>query len=273
MEELGVDVQVLSLSAPNVYFPEVKDSSELARIVNDAYAQLCRDYPEKILGLAIIPLHAGDMAVKELDRAINKLGLHGVILGSNINGRPLNSPEFIPFFQEADRLRLPILIHPMNPPAAETVYQQETYLIGLVAFPFETTLAATRMVFSGLFERFKNIPLILSHMGGALPYLFERIDYGYCVLEPCRAHISQLPSHYFKQFYYETALSYHQPAMLCGYQSVGADHILLGSDYPFVPTDLGKKSVSIIEMLGLSPEEKDKIYHGNAQKILKNIAP
>lgn len=273
MGQLGVDMQVLSLPIPSIYLTEPQDAIESAMIINNCYAQLCQQYPERFKSFACIPLNAGDKALKELDRAMNELRMNGVFLSTSINGKPLNSSEFIPFFEEINRLKVPVLLHPVPPTGAEALYSQEYYLMILVGFPFETTLAATRMVISGIFERFRDIKLILSHMGGAIPYLFERIDYGYNVLDPCRIDISQLPSEYFKKFYYETALSYHLPSMICGYQSVGADHILLGSDYPFVPTDLGKKSVSIIEMLGLSPEEKDKIYQGNAQKILKNGHP
>jgi aminocarboxymuconate-semialdehyde decarboxylase len=268
MEQLGVDMQVLSLPIPSIYLTEIQDALESARMINDCFARICHQYPQRFKSLACIPLNAGEGALKELDRALNELHMNGVFLSTNINGKPLNSPEFLPFFEELNRLKVPVLLHPVPSTGAEALYSEDYYLMILVGFPFETTLAATRMVFSGIFEKLKDIRLILAHMGGALPYLFERIDYGYRELEACRAHISSPPSEYFQRFYYETALSYHKPAMICAYQSVGADHILLGSDHPFVPTELAQNSISIIESLELSKEEKEEIYYKNAQRIL-----
>jgi len=271
MKELGVDRQILSLPIPNIFLGEAKVALESARLINDCFASLCRQYPERFLGFACIPLNAGKEGLKELERAIGDLGMQGVLLSTTVNGRPLDDPEFLPFLEEFDRLGLPVLLHPVPGEGAEGLYAEDYYLVILTGFPFETTLAATRLVFKGIFERFRRMKLILSHLGGALPYLMERIDYGYRTLEACRTSIQRLPSSYFKDFYYETALSYHLPALLCCYKSVGADHLLLGTDYPFVPLSLARQSISVIERMGLSAEEKMKIYQGNARQMLRDL--
>ncbi|MFQ5902524.1 MAG: amidohydrolase family protein [Candidatus Binatia bacterium] len=270
MDRIGVDVQVLSLSAPQVYFAPVQEQLELARQVNDAFAQICQEHPGRFLAFANVPLGDVDKSLKELDRAIHELKVSGVCLGSNVAGRPLDSPEFFPFFEEASRLQVPVYIHPLAPPEAETLGLFQYNLLALVGFPFETTLAATRMAYSGLLERLPNLIIILSHLGGALPFLFERIDFGYDEYSACRDNLSQPPSTYFKRFYYETALSWGQPALQCALQPLGASQLLLGSDYPFVPPEMGARSVSAIEELGLSQSEKEAICYGNAERILKN---
>jgi len=268
MEEIGVDVQILSLSAPNVYFDDDENNLALARMTNDYLSQICCQHPDRFMSFASIPITNVDYALKELDRAINDLGMNGIILGTNVNGRYLDAKEFYPFFEEVNRMRLPIFIHPMDPPGAEAMHMHDYNLIALVGFPFDSTLTAARIVFSGMMDRFKRINFILSHMGGALPYLFERLDYGYRHMSACKENITNLPSQYFKRFYYETALSYHLPQMDCAIRSVGPDSILLGSDYPFVPPELGKKSIAIIDDLEISEEDREKIYTKNAKRIL-----
>lgn len=270
MDRIGVDVQILSLSAPQLYFAPASQQPELARLVNDAFTQICQEHPGRFLAFANMPLGNVDASLKELDRAIHELKLNGVCLGTNIGGRPLDSPEFLPFFEEASRLRVPVYLHPLAPPAAEALGLFQYQLLVLVGFPFETTLAATRMLFSGLLERLPDLILILSHLGGALPYLFERIDFGYGEYPACRTHLSQPPSAYLKRFYYETALSWGRPALQCALQPLGVSQLLLGSDYPFVPPESGARSISAIEELGLTQLEKEAIYHGNAERILKN---
>lgn len=270
MDRIGVDVQVLSLSAPQVYFAPAREQPSLTRQVNDAFAQICLEHPGRFLAFANVPLGDVDESLKELCRAIHDLKMSGVCLGSNVGGRPLDAPEFFPFFEEVTRLGAPVYIHPLAPPGADALGLFQYNLLALVGFPFETTLAATRMVFSGLFERLPNLTLILSHLGGALPYLFERIDFGYEEYPACRAHLSQPPSAYFKRFYYETALSWGRPALQCALHSLGANRLLLGSDYPFVPPEMGARSVSAVEELGLPPSERAAIYHGNAERVLLN---
>jgi aminocarboxymuconate-semialdehyde decarboxylase len=265
MDSSGIDIQVLSLSTPNVYFAPDQDSLTLAKTTNDYLSALCEEYPNRFLCLASVPLNNPHLALQELDRAIHGLGMNGLILGSNINGRPLNSEEFRPFFEEVDRLGLAVLIHPMSPAGVEQM--GEYGLAPLIGFVFDTTLAVTRMVYEGMMKAFPNINFIVAHLGGAIPYLFERIDNGYRAYPECRENLGTLPSEYLKRLYYDT-VSFHEPALMCAYHTVGAEHMVLGSDYPHVIGSMSKAVVSL-EGLELAEDEKAMILGQNALRILR----
>jgi aminocarboxymuconate-semialdehyde decarboxylase len=266
MDGAGVDVQVLSLSSPNVYFAADEHNLRLARMTNDYLSTLRDEYPDRFMCLASVPLCNVQDAIEELHRAIDELGMNGLIIGSNIKGKPLNSPEFMPFFEEVNELGLAVLVHPMSPAGVEVMY--EFGLAPLIGFVFDTTMAITRMVYSGMMERFRSIAFIVAHLGGAIPYLFERINNGYRAFPDCRENISIMPGEYLKRLYYDT-VSFHEPALMCGYQTVGADHMVLGSDYPHVIGSIDE-SVSSIEQLQLTQEEKEMIFGGNAMQILRH---
>ena len=148
MDRVGIDVEVVSLSTPNVFFADAQHQPEIARIVNDAYAELIAQHPTRFKGFASIPMDAPEAALKELQRAIDELKLNGVILLSNIGGKPLTSPEYRPFFEEANARKLCILLHPMLP--ANTDPFREYVLGPIVGFMFDTTLAVARMCFDGM---------------------------------------------------------------------------------------------------------------------------
>lgn len=265
MDEAGVDVQVLSLSIPNVYFEDPAKSLYLAQIANDSFAEVCREYPDRFMALASIPLEFPDLAVQEMHRAIDRLGMCGLIIGGNIRGKPLNSPEFLPVFEEADRMGLAIFIHPMLPAGMEAF--REYGMAASIGYLADSTTAITRLVFSGLFEKCPNLKMIIPHMGGIVPFNIERIDYSYQFRPECRANIPVLPSEYFKRFYYDSA-NYHIPSMRCGYETFGAKHMLIGSDFPFRPVK-GARYIASVRALNLSTEEEEMIFSGNALSILR----
>jgi len=157
-----------------------------------------------------------------------------------------------------------MFIHPMVPAHPEPF--AEFVLVPLVGFCMDTTVSVAKMVFSGLFEKYPDLTLILPHLGGVLPFLFERIDAGYRNYAECQPNIKKLPSEYFKKFYYDT-VSFYEPALMCTYRAVGADHMVMGSDYPHVIGDIGRSISSILE-LNISPEEKEKILGENGKRIL-----
>jgi aminocarboxymuconate-semialdehyde decarboxylase len=265
MDRIGIEIQVLTLTTPNVYFSTRKRNLFLAKMSNDFFAELCQKYPQRFIAFASVPLNHPEDAIEELHRAVKDLGMKGVVLGSNIDGKHLHSEEFWPFYGEVDRLNLPIFIHPMVPAHPESMVEYP--LVPLVGFVMDTTLSVAKMVYSGLFEKFPNLTLILPHLGGTLPFLFERIDNGYRAYRECQANITKPPSQYLKQFYYDT-VSFYQPALMCTYYSVGADHMVLGSDYPHVIGDISK-SVSSINALDIPFEDKEMIFGKNGKKILK----
>jgi aminocarboxymuconate-semialdehyde decarboxylase len=265
MDRIGIDIQVLTLSNPNVYFSSRKRNLTLARLANDFFADLCQRNPHRFIGFASVPLGDPEDAIEELHRSVEELGLRGVALGSNINGIHLHSRTFWPFYEEIERLNLPIFVHPMVPAYTEPMV--EFSLVPLVGFLMDTTLSVAKMVFSGLFEKHPNLRLILPHLGGVLPFLFERMDNGYRAYRECQGQITRLPSEYMKRFYYDT-VSFHRPALMCVYDTVGADHMVLGSDYPHVIGDISR-SVSSIEEMEIPEGDKLKIFGENARQLLK----
>jgi len=265
MDEAGIDIQVLSLSTPNVYFAADQDSLTLAQVTNDYLSSLCEEYPKRFLCLASVPLNNPDLALRELHRAIHELGMNGLIIGSNVNGVPLNSPQFKPFFEEVDRLGLAVLIHPMSPAGVELM--GEYALAPLIGFVFDTTLAVTRMVYEGMMEEFPHINFIVAHLGGAIPYLFERINNGYRAYAECRENLEKSPGEYLRRLYYDT-VSFHEPALMCAYHTVGAEHMVLGSDYPHVIGNM-REALSSIQGLQLAEDEKQLILGQNALRILR----
>ena len=267
MDRVGIDVEVISLSTPNVFFADAQHQSEIARIVNDAYAELITQYPARFKGFASIPMDAPDAALNELHRAIDELKLNGVILLSNIGGKPLTSPEYRPFFAEANRMKLCILLHPMLPANAEPFRE---YVLGpIVGFMFDTTLAVARMCFDGMLREFPDIRWIVGHLGGAVPYLMERMDNGWRDFPECRTQIDELPSVYLKRLYYDTVnFNPHMLMMVC--EMIGADRMVLGSDYPHLLGSI-ERAVSSIESLDISNDEKLRIFEGTALSILNNV--
>jgi aminocarboxymuconate-semialdehyde decarboxylase len=232
---------------------------------NDFFAELCQKYLQRFIPFASVPLDHPEDAIEKLHRAVKDLRMKGVVLGSNIDGKHLHSKKFWPSYEEVNRLNLPIFIHPMVPIHPETM--AEFPLAPLIGFLMDTTQSVAKMVYSGLFEKYPNLTLILPHLGGTLPFIFERLDNGYRSYVGCQPYIKKIPSEYLKQFYYGT-VSFYRPALMCTYDAVVADHMVLGSDYPHVIGDISKSLFSL-EELDISQEEKEKILGENGKKILK----
>jgi aminocarboxymuconate-semialdehyde decarboxylase len=269
MDRVGIDVEVVSLSTPNVFFADEKAQPDVARMVNDAYAELVARYPARFKGFASIPMDAPDAALRELDRALGALKLNGVILLSNIRGRALTAPLYRPFFEEANRRKLCILLHPMLPANPEAYAE---YVLGpIVGFPADTTLAVARMCYDGLLRDFPDIRWIVAHLGGAVPYLMERLDNGFRDFAECRAKIAELPSTYLKKLYYDT-VTFSPHVLHMARDLLGVDHLVMGSDYPHLLGSIDR-AVSSIEALEIPALEKERIFSGTAMQILNNAGP
>ena len=267
MDRAGIDVEVVSLSTPNVFFADAAHQPAVARMINDSYAELIAQHPRRFKGFAPIPMDAPDEALIELHRAIDDLKLNGVILLSNIGGKPLTAPEYRAFFDEANRMKLCIFLHPMIPANSEAFRE---YVLGpIIGFPFDTSLAVARMCYDGMFEQLPDIRWIIGHLGGAIPYLMERMDNGFRDFAECRVKIDKLPSVYLKRLYYDT-VSFSPYTLKMVRDMVGADHMVMGSDYPHLLGSIDR-AVPSIEGLAIENQEKEKIYSGTALSILNNI--
>jgi aminocarboxymuconate-semialdehyde decarboxylase len=266
MDELGIDVDVLSTTLPPQSFGDKADL-HLAQMTNDFNANLCSKHSNRFKAFANVPLFNPSNAIKELHRAINDLGFVGIATGTFISRVPLTSPEYVPFLTEVNKMKLPIHIHPSLPIGIEVLRQYK--LGGLLGFLFETTMTATKMVFDGVFEKFPDIELILSHFGATIPFVFQRVDDGFKGFPEIRENIQKLPSEYFKRFYYDTASSFTRSSFMCTYDFVGPEKLVFGTDDPYARNRLIEIKVRQLGELGLTDEVMKKIYSENAKKVLK----
>jgi aminocarboxymuconate-semialdehyde decarboxylase len=263
LRQTGVEMQVITLTTPGTHIEENKRAAELARITNDALARIVNEHPRQFTSLATLPLNDPSASVAEMERAFG-LGFRGAMLFSNVNGEALSSEKFWPLYELASEKKAVIYIHPTSPVGVEAM--TDYWLMPLVGFTFDTTLAASKLVFSGVLKRFPGIRWVLTHMGGAIPYLSERLDRGYEAFTECRANIDQPPSHYLRQMYYDT-VNFNPEAIKFAIGFAGVDHILAGSDYPHLIGSI-EKMKSSIDALGLSDVDKGKILGGNARRLL-----
>lgn len=266
MDELGINLEILSTTLPPQSFGDKADL-HLAQMTKNFNANLCSKYPSRFKAFANVPLSNPSNAIKELHRAINDLGFIGIATGIFISRIPLTSPEYLPFLAEVNRMKLPIHLHPSLPAGIEVMRQY--HLGGLLGFLFETTTAATKMVFDGVFEKFPDIELILSHFGATIPFVFQRVDDGFKGFPEIRENISKLPSEYLKRFYYDTASSFTRSSFMCTYDFVGPEKIVFGTDDPYARNRLIEIKIRQLGELGLSDGVMGKIYGENAKKVLK----
>jgi aminocarboxymuconate-semialdehyde decarboxylase len=269
VDEAGVDMQVLTFTTPGTHVEEPALAVRLARGVNDALADIVASRPGRFLALATLPLNDPAASVAEFERATGELGLPGVMLFSNVNGVALSDRRFWPLYERADARGAVLYIHPVHPVGVEAM--TEYWLMPLVGFPFDTTLAAASLVFAGVAKRFPRIRWVLGHLGGAIPYLGERLDRGFHAFRDCRAHIDRPPTEYLKRFYYDT-VNFDPAALRLAIEFAGADRVLAGSDYPHKIGSLSRMLESI-RGLPIGDAEKAGILGGNALRLLGRAQP
>ena len=283
--------QVLTLSLPSpelVGGPEL--SPELARIANDGMAEMCRKWPKKFPAfVASLPMNNVPAALEEMDRAIAKLEAKGVQICTSVAGRPLDEPEYFPVFERAAKKHdVPIWMHPARPATrADYVNEQKSkYEIWQVlGWPYETSVAMSRMVFSGLFEKLPQIRIITHHCGAMIPFFSGRAETLWAQLgsrsadenyEELLKSMKKKPIEYFKMFYADTVLGGSASALRCGLDFFGADRVVFASDCPFDPEGgpmFIREGIRSVEDLNLPEADKRKIYFGNAMKLLRMKAP
>lgn len=264
MVRAGVDLQVLTLTSPGTHVEEPARALAYARLVNDTFATIVRARPDRFSALATLPLNDVPAAVDELERAVTELGLRGAMLFSNVAGTALADERFEPLYHKADTLGAVLYVHPIDPVGVEAM--MDYWLMPLVGFPWDTTLAAAKLVFAGVPERYPRIRWALAHLGGAIPYIAERLDRGYEAFAECRRHISQPPSGYLKRFYYDT-VNFDPAALRLAASFAGADHLLAGSDYPHRIGSLRRMLESVYQ-LDLPEPDRALILGGNAARLL-----
>ncbi len=266
MDRMGVDVQGLATFVSEYfYWTPASLGAELARMQNDKLAQAVSDHPDRyVICGATVPLQDVDMAIAELDRAVDDLGAKGLQIGGTIDGHNLDEARFRPFWQAVSEKGIPVIIHPSGYPEGDRF--GDYFLTNCIGNPLETMVAATRMIFSGLFEELPELKVVLLHGGGYLPFYAARADHTWEVRPETRVKIpDHAPSHYVKRLFYDTMV--FQPLYLRHLiEVVGAGRVMLGTDYPF---DMGEKDpVGLVDSVpDLSDEDRVAIKGGNAARV------
>jgi len=260
----GVDLQVITLTTPGTHVESPARAVALARLVNDAFATVVRERPSHFRALATLPLNDPAASVAELRRAMTDLGMKGAMVFSNVNGVALADARYAPLWKAANELGAIIHIHPTSPVGVEAM--TKFWLMPLVGFLMDTTLAAAHLVFDGVPERYPRIKWVLAHLGGAVPYIAERFDRGYRAFPECREHITRPPSEYLREFYYDT-VNFDPEALQLAIEFAGVDHILGASDYPHAIGSIPLMRESIAA-LPVPAADREKILGGNARALL-----
>ena len=262
MDEVGMDMQLLTIGFPGAALLDAEDGIALTREMNDELGQVCRRYPDRFAAMASVYMKEPEEAARELERCVRELGLKGLFARANIDGVPMSDRRFRPVLAKAAELDVPIIFHPVA--GAQHDLLKGHHFGALIGFMFETTLLFATLIYQGIFEEFPNLKLIAPHLGGTLPFLAERISWGYNY--PNTEHIiPKNPYEYYKLLYFDTT-SFYPPALDCTYALAGADRMLMGSDYPFRIGDLDR-AVRSIQDWDRPEAEKRKVLGENAVRL------
>lgn len=262
MNEAGVDVAIVSLTCPNVFWGDAEVSARAARVMNDDMAAAQRTYPDRIRWFASLPWQHAEAACAELEHALTG-GAVGVMVLGNIAGRCLTDPAFAPVWQAIDRRALPVLLHPTAPPGLQALNLVAYNLVAATGFMFDTTLAVARMIFDGFFDRYPRLKLIAGHGGGTLPYIAGRLDTCHANMPACREKIAEPPSSYLRRIYYD-AVVYQQSSLALCLEVGGEDRVMYGSDYPH---NIGDMVGCLGRVDALAPAVRDRVRGGNALRV------
>ena len=265
LEAEGVDTQIITLTTPGTHVETPTVAARLAALVNDDFARIVQERAPRFASLATLPLNDPAAALRELRRAVEELHFPGAMLFSNVNGVALSDERFWPLYEYANDRELVLHIHPTNPVGVEAMTQY--WLMPLVGFLMDTTLAAGMLVFSGVAERFPRIRWVLSHLGGAVPYLVERFDRGYHAFPECRANLRKLPSEYLKDWYYDT-VNFNPRAIELAVEFAGADHVMAGTDYPHAIGSIPMLK-DALAAIRVGDAERAAIAGGNAARLYR----
>jgi predicted TIM-barrel fold metal-dependent hydrolase len=267
MDASGVDVQILSLAVPGVEELDPAIGTVLARDTNNLLSEVIHRHPDRFMGFATLAPKRPKEAADELERCVKDLGFVGWNTHANYGNSYLDEKQYRPILERVAKLNIPIYLHP----TVSTISQVKTYGFPLAGppfgFGFEVLLCLMRMIYSGIFDEFPRLVVILGHLGEGLPFLIERVDWAYLrPFEPSlRPKILKRPSDYLRSnIFVTTSGNYYEPAFRSTYEAFGIDRILLGTDYPYEETE---DCMRFLRRIKISDEEKDKIYSLNAMQI------
>ncbi len=265
LDRMGIDVQAISVApAGYFYWTDPSLGRDLARMQNDNLAKIVADHPDRFVGLATVPMQDVDAAVEELERCVREYDFRGVEINTNVMGLDLDDRRFRPFFAKAEQLDVVVMLHPNGFTGGERF--RKYYLTNVIGNPLDTTVALTKIIHGGVLEDHPGLKLVAVHGGGYLPFYSSRMDHAYAERPEGRHHITRPPSTYLKQIYVD-CLVFDAPHLEFLVQQMGADHVVIGTDYPF---DMGHYDpLDQIASTGLTEDVRDAIRGGTAAKLLK----
>lgn len=289
MDEFGEYCQVISMPAPPIEsLGSPAETPEIAKLGNEGLAELCQKYPDRFPHfIASLPMNNPEATVKEALRAVDELGAVGVQIYTNVNGGPIDGPEYHPFFAEMAKREIGIWMHPTRgaeTPDYLTEDRSQYEIWWTFGWPYETSVAMSRLVFTGLFDRHPDIKILTHHMGAMIPYFEGRVGYGwdalgsrtsdkdYVSIREAMNAKGKRPIDYFRNYYADTALFGATAGTRCGLDFFGVDKVIFASDVPFEPAPglYIRETIRVIESLGLSDADKEKIYKTNAEKFIQH---
>ena len=268
MDRMGIDIQAVC-PAPNqcIYWSEPDFGRELARMANERLTEIVATWPDRFVAMGTVPLQNADLAVAELEHCVNKLGMRGVEILPNVNGKDLTDASLglEKFFARAQELDIVIFMHPLGYTQGDRL--TDHYFNNVIGNPLETTVAASHLIFDGVMDRNPKLKVVLPHAGGYLAHYWARMDHAHRARSDCRTLIKKAPSSYLKKFYFDT-ITFDTQMLRHLIDKYGAGHVVLGTDYPF---DMGMENpVKFIESVPrLARADKDRIMGGNAARLLK----
>lgn len=284
MDEFENYRQVLSVASPTIEVVAPSDGEYVAKILNDELAELVQKYPRRFAGaVGSLPMNKPEAAAKELERSLDELKLSGVQLFSNVLGKPLDLPEFRPIFEIMSKRNLPILLHPAQSkkqPDYPSEDHSKYFIWQIFGWPYASSAAVARMVFSGLLDEYPNLKIIVHHSGAMLPFFSARIEALYKNFWPIMEKEGATPlkkpiMEYFRSFYADTA-TFTAASIDCATDFFGSDHVLFGSDAPF-DAEGGRfsirESTAAVKNSSLSAASKSKIFYGNFETVFGQQAP
>lgn len=264
MDEMGIDVQAVAIAPPHYFYAtDPSLGEEIAAAQNERIAEVCSVAADRLLGIATVPLQDVERAVRELRRSVNGFGFRAVEISTNVNEVDLDSRRFDPFWEEAVNLDVGVILHPNGFTDGKRLH--DYYLVNTIGNPLDTTVAVHRMIYGGVMERHPGLRVCLVHGGGFTPFYFSRMDHAFNVRPECREYISELPSTYLRQFYFDCLVydSLHLGHLI---EVMGIDRVVIGTDYPF---DMGYYDpLDQIGQLQLDEEDVNRIHGDNARRFL-----
>ncbi|MDE0113141.1 MAG: amidohydrolase family protein [Albidovulum sp.] len=264
MDGQGVGVHALSLTQPMVYWAPGDLGKALSEAYNDGCLEAHLAHPDRFVGLATLPMHEPELAIKELERIAGEPGIRGIYMGTRIGELELSEERFFPVYEAIQDKGFAIFLHPIK--VVDPARLKKFYLTNFIGNPTESAIAASHLIFGEVLDRFPDLDFCLPHAGGSLPYLIGRITHGWGVRPECR-HLKNPPDSYLRRFYYDT-ITHSHPALDYLITLVGADRVVLGSDFCF-DMSYQQPVEFVMNHAGLSEADRNLILAGNARKLLR----